>query len=148
MSSHISYSLNINLLMAWEIRLMGFAFLPFQQWYVKIFFGHIFKYISGWNCVTKWFSWNDNQSNGNECKTNRSSFSVIWLVNVIYIVSYKLLISKCIYYYHIMLQTYCTLASYRNSSFLKSFQNYMCIWIQRILFTSFNAIYLTRVHKI
>ena len=151
MSSHISYSLNINLLMAWEIRLMGFTFLSFQQWYVKIFFGSIFKYISEWSCMTKLFSWNDNEyhkKNGNECKTNRSSFSVIWLVNVIYIVSYKLLISKCIYYYHMMLQTYCTLASYRNSSFLKSFQNYMCIWIQRILFTSFNAIYLTRVHKI
>ena len=62
--------------------------------------------------------------NGNECKPHRNSFSFIRLVNVI---SYKLLISKCIsYYHHMMLQTYCTLASHRNSSFLKSFQNYIC----------------------
>ena len=160
MSSHISYSLNINLLMAWEMRLMGFTFLSFQQRHVKIFFSSISKYILGWRCIAKSFLWNSNEynneiwklfsgrlciRNGNEWKSNTSRFLFILLVNVI---SYKLLISKCIYYYHMMLQTYCTLASYRNSSFLKSFQNYMCIWIPRILSTSFNAIYLTRVHKI
>ena len=151
MSSHISYSLNINLLMAWEMRLMGFTFLSFQQRHVKMFFSCISKYILGWRCIAKSFLWNSNEYCNeiwkllNDWRSNTSRFLFILLVNVI---SYKLLISKCIYYYHMMLQTYCTLASYRNSSFLKSFQTYMCIWIPRILFTSFNAIYLTRVHKI